>query len=96
MRNDPSDLHCTCMCAKSLSRVRLSVAPWAVARQALLSMGFSRQGYWSGSRSLLQGIVLTQGSNRCLLQHLHWKKIPLPLSHGGSPNILYIFCYINM
>ena len=24
------------------------VTPWTVARQAPLSMGFSRQGYWSG------------------------------------------------
>ena len=24
------------------------VKPWVVARQALLSMGFSRQEYWSG------------------------------------------------
>ena len=30
------------------SRVLLFVTPWIVARQALLSMGFSRQEYWSG------------------------------------------------
>ena len=34
---------------KSLSRVRLSVTPWTAAYQAPLSMGFSRQEYWSGS-----------------------------------------------
>ena len=33
---------------KSLSRVRLFVTPWTVAYQAPPSMGFSRQGYWSG------------------------------------------------
>ena len=33
---------------KSLSRVRLFVTPWTVALQAPLSMGFSRQEYWSG------------------------------------------------
>ena len=33
---------------KSLSRVRLFVTPWTVAYQASLSMGFSRQEYWSG------------------------------------------------
>ena len=33
---------------KSLSRVRLFATPWTVTRQALLSMGFSRQEYWSG------------------------------------------------
>ena len=33
---------------KSLSRVRLFATLWTVARQAPLSMGFSRQEYWSG------------------------------------------------
>ena len=33
---------------KSLSRVRLFATLWTVAHQALLSMGFSRQEYWSG------------------------------------------------
>ena len=30
------------------SRVRLFATPWTVARQAPLSMGFSRQEYWNG------------------------------------------------
>ena len=38
----------THVCACVLSRVRLFVAPWTVAHQAPLSMGFSRQEYWSG------------------------------------------------
>ena len=33
---------------KSLSRVQLFATPWTVAHQAPLSMGFSRQEYWSG------------------------------------------------
>ena len=33
---------------KSLSRVRPLVTPWIAAYQAPLSMGFSRQEYWSG------------------------------------------------
>ena len=33
---------------KSLSRVQLFAALWTAARQAPLSMGFSRQEYWSG------------------------------------------------
>ena len=36
------------VCAHSLSRVRLFVSPWTVARQAPLPMEFSRQVYWSG------------------------------------------------
>ena len=33
---------------KSLSRARLLATPWTAAYQAPLSMGFSRQEYWSG------------------------------------------------
>ena len=33
---------------KSLSRVQLLATPWTTALQAPLSMGFSRQEYWSG------------------------------------------------
>ena len=31
-----------------INPVRLSATPWTVARQAPLSMEFSRQEYWSG------------------------------------------------
>ena len=34
--------------AQLLSRVRLFTAPWMLAHQAPLSMGFSMQEYWSG------------------------------------------------
>ena len=33
---------------KSLSLVRFLATPWTAAHQAPLSMGFSRQEYWSG------------------------------------------------
>ena len=33
---------------KSLNRVQLFVTPWTVAHQAPLSVGSSRQEYWSG------------------------------------------------
>ena len=41
---------CVCVCERthSLSCVQLFVTPWTVARQAPLSMEFSRQEYWSG------------------------------------------------
>ena len=35
------------MKVKSFSRVRLFAIPWTVVYQASLSMGFSRQEYWS-------------------------------------------------
>ena len=36
------------MCACVFSHIQLFATPWTVAHQAPLSMGFSRQEYWSG------------------------------------------------
>ena len=44
MQNCPAALVTACM----LSCVRLFATPWTVACQAPLSMGFSKQEYWSG------------------------------------------------
>ena len=38
----------SCPAVSALSRVQLFATPWTVARQAPLSMGSSRQEYWSG------------------------------------------------
>ena len=40
-------LCCAVLCC-ALSHEQLFVTPWTVAHQTLLSMGFSRQEYWSG------------------------------------------------
>ena len=40
-------LYTTCVLGH-FSRVRLCVTPWTIARQAPLSMGFSRQEFWNG------------------------------------------------
>ena len=37
-----------CVCAQWLSCLRLFVTPWTKAQQAPLSVGFSRQEYWTG------------------------------------------------
>ena len=55
-----------CVCVGQ-SVVSDSLRAHGLSRQAPLSMGFSRQKYWSGGHSLLQGILLTQGSNLGLL-----------------------------
>ena len=40
---------CVCVrCVLSSVRVQLFATPWSIACQAPLSMGFSRQEYWSG------------------------------------------------
>ena len=49
--SDLSSGHLGYLCFKvvcMLSRARLSATPWTVARQAPLSMGFSRQKCWNG------------------------------------------------
>ena len=45
----------------SFSRVQLFETPWTLARQAPLSMGFSRQEYWSGLPCPLPGDLLNPG-----------------------------------
>ena len=47
------------MKVKSFSRVRLLATPWTAGYQAPLSMGFSRQEYWSGVPSPSPGRWLT-------------------------------------
>ena len=40
---------CVCVCVLGcFSRVQLFATPWTAAHQAPLSIGFSRQEYWSG------------------------------------------------
>ena len=47
--SDRFKLVCVCACMLSLfSGVQLCVTLWAIACQVALSMGFSRQEYWSG------------------------------------------------
>ena len=42
-------LGCVCVCVRSVASICLTLAtPWTVACQAPLSVGFSRQEYWSG------------------------------------------------
>ena len=48
---------------KSLSCVRLLATPWTAAHQGPLSMGFSRQEYWSGV-PLPSPLMTLQGSKR--------------------------------
>ena len=60
---------------------------WTEAHLACLSMGFSRQEYWSGLHPP-PGIFLTQGLNPHLM---HWQEDLLPLSHLGNPFRKYNF-----
>ena len=64
--------------------VQLFTTPWTVAHQPPLSMEFPGKNTGVGCHRLLQGFILTQGSNPCLL---HWQVESLPLSPQGSPMV---------
>ena len=70
----PANKMHACMLSR-FSPVRLFATPWTVTHQAPLSMGFSRQEYWSGLPFPPQGIFPTQESNWHLLWLLHCKQI---------------------
>ena len=53
--------------ASHFSHVQLFAIPWTVARQAPLSMGFSRENTGVGCHTLLQRIPPAQGLNPRLL-----------------------------
>ena len=61
---------------------------WTVARQTPLSMGLSRQEYWSVLPFSSLGIFLTQGSNPCLLSPaLQVDSLPTePLHNSMEPS----------
>ena len=46
---------------RRFSGVQFFATPWTVARQAPLSMGFSRQEYWSGLPCSLPGVLPDSG-----------------------------------
>ena len=72
------------MCVCTVSCVLFFATPWTVARQTL-SMGFSRQEYWSELPFPPPGDLANQRFNPCLLILLHWQANSLPLYHLGSP-----------
>ena len=61
---------------KSLSRVWLFETPWTAAYQAPLSMGFSRQEYWSGFSTLTKPLQIqerTTTTDTSLQKKDHWR-----------------------
>ena len=76
-------------CAKLLQSCATLCNLWTQACQALLSMGFSWQGYWSGLPFPPRGILTTQGSNLHQLCLLRWQADSLPLVPPRK------FSYIN-
>ena len=67
-----------CMCAKSLQSCLTLLSLWTVACHAPLSMGFSRQEYWSGLPFPSPGDLPNPGIKPSVTDSL-------PLSYQGSP-----------
>ena len=67
--------------------------PWIVACQAPLSMGFSRQGYWSGLPFPPPGDLPNPG-----IKHMSpaLQADSLPLTHCGSDQIVVFFIYHSL
>ena len=84
---------CMCMCAQLLESCPTLCNPvdWTIATppKSPLSMGFSRQEYWSGLPCPPPGIFPTQGSNPCLLRLLRWQAGSLPPAPPGKPFRVY-------
>ena len=94
-----------CVHAKLLQSCPTLCDPWTVAHQALLSMGFSRQGYWSGlpfppSRESFRPrdrfcVSCVSCIGRWILYHLgsplgHVKYIPTTVSSFSFRNITLV------
>ena len=70
----------------NFSRVRLCATPWTAAHQAPLSLGFSRQEYWSGLPfpSPMHACMLSRFSRVRLYATLWTAAHQAPLSTGFS------------
>ena len=77
------------------SSVWLCATPRTVAHQALLSMGFSREEYWSGLLCPPAGDLPDPGIESHYI-YLHWQAGSLPLEPPGKSQYLYIYIYIYM
>ena len=79
-------LVCVCVCVYTHAVVSNSATPWTAAREAPLSMGFSRLEYWSELPFPplwdLPGLGIKPGS----LRLLHWQGI---LDHHATREVPY-------
>ena len=71
--------------AQSLQSCQTFVTLWTVTRQALLSMGFSRQEYWRGLPYPPPGHLPHPGIEPVFLILLHWQMDSLPLALPEKP-----------
>ena len=93
LRNSSTSLFVVCcLVAKSCPTL---ATPWTVARQALLSVGFSRQEYWSGLPFPSPGVLPDPGMEPGSSALQTYSLLP---SHWGSLHLRYwlkvYFCFL--
>ena len=76
---------------RHFSHVQLFVTPWTIAHQAPLSMGFSRQEYWSGSPFPPPGGLPNPGIEPASLMSPALQTGSLPLAPPWKPDIDWAF-----
>ena len=72
---------------RCLRHIRHSAPLRTVVCQAPLSMGFSRQEYWSGLPCPPPGDLPNPGANPCLWHLLHWQMGSWLLAPPGKPTV---------
>ena len=73
---------------KLLSRVRLFAIPWTAVQQASLSMGFSRQEYWSGLPFALENVKTLRKS--CSLEAFFFSREREPSQPNSALTLLHL------
>ena len=81
----PSSWVCVCVCVCALSHAQLFATLWTVAHQAPLSIGFTRQEYWSGLPSPPAEDLPNPGIEPASPLASALQADSLPLSYWGSP-----------
>ena len=77
---------------KLLSRLRLLATPWTAAYQAPLSMGFSRQEYWSGVP--LPSLIPLYRCIQCFPSCAHCKESACKCRRLLDQEYIYIYTHI--
>ena len=87
----PDSTVCICVC--QVASVVSDCTSQTVARQDPLSVGFSRQEYWSGLTFPSPGVFLTLGSNPGLMR---CRCSLYCLGHQGSPYKYILFGFFSL
>ena len=82
----PSPFWCACVLSH-FSRIRLCVTLWTVARQVPLSMGLSRQEYWSRSLCPPPGDLPNPGIKPTYLMSTCIGRLVIYQAPPGKPNL---------